>query len=433
MCYRIRVKCDDRDAREGDFMACGDFEHDRNLQQSWYAFCDRLKEAGDLVFKDYNPPTSLQRADGFRFLMQALGQAFDLALETKNTRYPMIHAFCSPSRKLGGDNADFVYLQAWIDGQSVYRISGNKGSARFMNFTVQGPRPEKDAYYGADVPSLHEPFGDTPEANIFGHELSCDWDGSFVLYVGGPRREPNWLPTTPGSRKLFLRQGFDRWEEEAAQFRIERIDMDGPRPVPTSAEIMESVRWAGDFLTGAMRDWPDFMMRVGFGIEEKDINHFTAAGLNDDAEQKDLRRGRSIDHMRWRLAQDEALVIEFDNYDGLWMFTNMGVFWNSMDYLYRTVSYTPSRTAVDSDNKVRLVMTHSDPGYHNWLDTQGFEEGYLSFRNVLSRNFPRIDTRLVRIGNLEDVLPSDSRRISAEERSRQMHERFNAIRRRYRI
>jgi hypothetical protein len=137
--------------------------------------------------------------------------------------------------------------------------------------------------------------------------------------------------------------------------------------------------------------------------------------------------------MRWRLAQDEALVIEFDNYDGLWMFTNMGVFWNSMDYLYRPVSYTPSRTAVDSDNKVRLVMTHSDPGYHNWLDTQGFEEGYLSFRNVLSRNFPRIDTRLVKIGNLEDVLPSDSRRISAEERSRQMHERFNAIRRRYRI
>ena len=28
----------------------------------------------------------------------------------------------------------------------------------------------------------------------------------------------------------------------------------------------------------------------------------------------------------------------------------MGVFWNSMDYLYRPVRYTPTRTAVDSDN-----------------------------------------------------------------------------------
>ena len=45
--------------------------------------------------------------------------------------------------------------------------------------------------------NLHEPFGDTPEANLFGHELKTEWDGSFVLYIGGPKREPNWVPTTP--------------------------------------------------------------------------------------------------------------------------------------------------------------------------------------------------------------------------------------------
>lgn len=54
------------------------------------------------------------------------------------------------------------------------------------------------------------------------------------------------------------------------------------------------------------------------------------------------------------LSADEALVIELDAHAGLWKFTNIGVFFNSMDYLYRPVSYTPSRTAVDSDGKVRL-------------------------------------------------------------------------------
>jgi hypothetical protein len=411
-------------------MAFGAFQHDRALRDGWYAFCDQLKQAGDLVFKEYNPASSLQRADGFRFLTQALGQAFDLALETKDTRYPMIHAFCSWNRKLGGDSADCVYLQAWIDGESAYKITGNKGSARFMNFTVQGPRPEKDAYYGTDVPNLHEPFGDRPEANMFGHDLKCDWDGTFVLYIGGPKREPNWLPTTPGSRKLFLRQYFDRWEEEAAQFRIERIDMNEPRPVPTHETILDSVRWAGSYLTGAMGDWPDFMMKVGFGVDEAHINHFPASAAG---EQKGERRGRAIDHMRWRLASDEALIVEFANYDGFWMFTNMGVFWNSMDYLYRPVSYTPSRTAVDSDNKVRLIITHTDPGYYNWVDTQGFEEGYFSFRNVLSHQFPSISTTLVRAGDLAEHLPKEVKRISADERARQMHERYNAIRRRYRI
>lgn len=115
------------------------------------------------------------------------------------------------------------------------------------------------------------------------------------------------------------------------------------------------------------------------------------------------------------------------------MFTNMGTFWNSMDYLYRPVSYTPSRATVDNDNKVRLVMAHTDPGYHNWLDTQGFEEGYITFRNILSRTFPKIDTAVIQVRDLGKHLPTDSKRVSSEERARLLHERFDAIRRRFRI
>jgi hypothetical protein len=203
--------------------------------------------------------------------------------------------------------------------------------------------------------------------------------------------------------------------------------------LPTHETMMESMRWAGDFLTGAMRDWPDYERRVGSLLGEKEINQFPASRFASSAEERDQRRGRFINTMHWRIASDEALILEFENYDGFWMFTNMGTFWNSMDFLYRPVSYTPSRAAVDIDNRVRLVMTHADPGYHNWLDTQGFEEGYLTYRNVQSRVFPPIETKLVKLNDLAEHLPKDSRRVTAEERSRQMHERFDAIRRRYRI
>src|SRR5437016_5421107 len=94
-------------------MAYGDAPVDKDLQEAWAQFCDRLKAAGDLVFKDANPATSLQRVDGFRYLIQNLSQAFDLALETKDTKYPALHVFCSPTRKLGSDNADCIYMQAW--------------------------------------------------------------------------------------------------------------------------------------------------------------------------------------------------------------------------------------------------------------------------------------------------------------------------------
>lgn len=414
-------------------MAFGDNEHDHALREAWHDFCDRLKAAGDLVFKDTNPSNGLQRADGFRYLTQNLGQAFDLALETHDTRYPVIHPFCAPNRKLGGDNADFVYQQAWIDGSSIYRITGRRGTARFLNFTVQGHRPGKDVYYGTDRPNLHEPFGDTPEANLTGDDLVTEWDGSFVLYVGGPERAPNWLPTTPDSRKLFLRQGFDSWDEESAQFRIERVDMDEPRPMPTPEIIATSMQWAGDFLSGAMAEWPDRELEIGALFGEGAVNVMPPPRFVGTAEQRDRHRGRLLVTMHWKLAVEEALVIAFEDVDSFWMFTNMGTFWNSMDYLYRPVSYTPSRAVVDGDGVVRLVMTHGDPGYHNWLDTQGFEEGYLSFRNIGTRDFPPIDTTVVHHDDLAAFLPTDTRTVTPQERAAQLHTRFNAIRRRYRI
>ena len=89
-------------------MAFGDCRDDEALRTAWRGFCERLQEAGDRAFKDYNPATPLHRAGAFRFLTQNLGQAFDLGLETKDTRYPVIHTFCTPQCKLGGDAADFI-------------------------------------------------------------------------------------------------------------------------------------------------------------------------------------------------------------------------------------------------------------------------------------------------------------------------------------
>lgn len=406
-------------------MAFGDCPDDEKLRAAWSAFCDRLRAAGERAFKDYNPANPLQRADAFRFLTQNLGQAFDLALETKDTRYPALHAFCTPSRKLGGDAADFTYLQAWIDGASVYRVWGTKGTARFLNFTVQGPRPDKIP--GTDYPSLHEPFGDIPEANLFGHQLEMAPDGTFELYVGGEQRAPNWLPTTPGSRKLFIRQGFDAWEETPARLSIERIGMGEPRPLPDPAAMMKAMDWAGRFVGDVMNDWPDHPYRYSDAVDPVNVNAFPQA----PGDGADAKRGRAVAHMCWRLAPNEALIVEFDNHDAFWMVTNMGAFFNSMDYLYRPVSTTPSRASADSDGKVRLVLAHGDPGFHNWLDTQGFAEGGLTYRNLMTSAQTDLRTRLVKRANLGSALPEDSVRVTPDERRAQMLARFHGVRRRY--
>ena len=409
-------------------MAFGDCEDDAALRAAWKDFCGKLEKAGDGIFKDYNPANGLQRADALRFLTQNLGQAFDLALETKNTKYPVIHNFCTPFCKLGGDNADYTYQQAWIDGESVYRISGNKGTARFFNIAVQGPRPE----FPPGRRGLHDPFGDTPEANLFGHDMVTGWDGSFEVYIGGPERGPNWLPTTPGSRKLFIRQGFDAWSELPAQMRIERVGMDSPRPMPSAARMAEAMDWAGRFVTGFMADWPEHSWNTSGGVVDPDNpNQFPADKSANTAD--DAKRGRMAANLIWSLEPDEALIVEMDNHDGFWLFGMNAFFVESMDYLYRSTSFAPARTKIDSDDVVRFVIAHDDPGVHNWLDTQGFSDGNLGYRNLMSQNPATFRTKLVKRAELMDHLPADTAMMSPEERSAELLTRYRAIKRRFAI
>jgi hypothetical protein len=419
-------------------MAFGDHPDDAALRGAWQAFCGKLVAAGDAAFGPEIPASGIHRVDALRFITQNLGQAFDLALETRHTRFPVIHSFCTPFRKLGGDNADFTYQQAWIDGQSIYRISGNRGTARFFNIAVQGPRPTSRADQQGWRP-LHEPFGDTPEANLFGHDMEVRWDGSFEVQIGGERPDPklcpNWLPTTPGTRKLFIRQGFDDWSELPATMRIERIGMAEPRPMPEPAEMIEAIGWAGEFIDGVAGDWPNWPYTFAEDVQPEAVNRFNGERRGDGDPvynpELDQKRGRAPSTMVWRLAPDEALIVEWDRNDVFWMMTNMGMSFNSMDFLYRPVSYSPARAKADGDGKIRMVLAHRDPGFHNWIDTCGFERGQLCNRNMLSTFVTDFRTTLVKHGDLESAMPADAPRVTPEQRAAQLRTRFHAISRRY--
>jgi hypothetical protein len=411
-------------------MAYGDGASDKLLGEAWHRFCDNLKAAGDQVFKDSNPTGDLMRMDGFRFLTQNLGQAFPLALETADPAYPMIHYFTHPLMKLGGDVSDFTYRQAWISGEYTYRITGKRGSARWFNVTVQGPKPDKIP--GTDFDPLHEPFGDIPEANILGHQIKGDADGNFELYIGGEERSENWLPTTPGSRKLFIREAYDAWDETPTTLSIERVGMDSPRPMPTPARMAEAFDWAGRFVTGFMNDWPEHSWATSGGVVDPDNpNEFPADKSANTAD--DAKRGRMAANLIWSLKPDEALIVEMDNHDGFWLFGMNAFFVESMDYLYRSTSFAPARTKVDSDDVVRFVIAHDDPGVHNWLDTQGFSDGNLGYRNLMSQNPATFRTKLVKRTELMDHLPADTAMMSPAKRSVELLTRYRAIKRRFGI
>ena len=129
-------------------------------------------------------------------------------------------------------------------------------------------------------------------------------------------------------------------------------------------------------------------------------------------------RTRAV-HDVLEIAPDEALIIEWDNNDLFWMMTNMGMFLNSMDYLYRPVSYSPAarrwtataRSAWFSRTMIRATTTGSTPR--------------ASSRGILQpQHADRPDDRLPharrQATHSSAAMPADSARVTPEQRARQM-------------
>lgn len=400
-----------------------DNDYDGALREAWIDFCERLREAGLASFKESIPANEAQRVDAFRFLTQNLSQAFDLSLETRNPQFPLLHSFSNPLHKLGSDAADLLYHQAWIDGVSTYRIYGQRGSAQFINFTVHGARP--DNIPGTHAPSLHEPFGDRPQHSLSGDDLEVDDDGHFELFIGGAPRPRNWLPTEDDTRKLFIRQGFDSFAERPAAMTIERVGLSDPPPIPCADTMIDALQWSAAFLEGVVRDWPEHPYRHSQGVvDPTQINRFPQVVASDG---DDVKRGRQVSHLCWQLDPDDALVVSFPDHQAFWMVNLSGAMMNSLDYLYRPTSITRARAAVDRDGVIRLVIAHRDPGVENWLDTQGFISGNLTYRCFQGQPPETMRSDVVPLSDLSTFLPQTTSRCTAIGRQEKLVERFRSV------
>ena len=405
-------------------MAFGDNPNDAAMRQAWHDFCDRTKSAADYVFKDESGSSDGERTNAFRYLTQNLSQAFDIWLENRNTEYPALHAFCGPTRKLGCDNADCIYHQSWINDRDTYKISGNRGTARLFNIALQGP------WRG----TLHEPFGDTPLANLLGDDIETDWDGNFEVWVSPEPHEGNWLRSTEGVRKIFFRQYFDGWDEAPARFRIERVtDEEEPPPAIEPSELIEAFDRAGAFVIDVVKDWPDTLWQRESTAETFNSMVRYGGPVNIDAiETVDARRGRVIATLNWDLAPDEALILEFEAPpEWFWQMTACTVFGASLEYRYRQVSLTSGMARVDRDGITRVVMTQDDPGYANWLDLQGHSRGWLYFRNMFTREVPDMRSRIVKRTEVDQEIGALALRVTAEERTFELRRRREANMRRF--
>ena len=394
-------------------MAYGDTEFDEALRTSWDQFCDRLKEAGSLVFADPAPATPLERAVGLRYIARNI--AFSLQNELEDDPlFPQLWQQFRPTMKWGGDNPDCVYLRAPIDGRETYRIVGNRGSAHFLAISVHRP-----------IETV--PEGESAEVGrLLGDELETEWDGSFVVTVSPQEQPGNWIRSMPDVDRFLIRQFFGDWEhEEPIDVRIERVGATGAPERLTPERLISGLEDAADFLISTVTYWRDWQERY-----REQPNQFRESAT---AGRLGAAPGGVPLHCYFEVQPEEALIIQFVPPNcSYWNFELNNYWMTSIDYRYHLSSINSKQAPLEDDGSVLIVVSHDDPGVPNWLGTDGHCEGHIGLRWMQADSSPVPDLRLVKLSELEAALPSNTLRVSSEERAAQLRGRRIGVDRRFR-
>jgi hypothetical protein len=387
-------------------------DYDLLLSQSWDDFCDQLKAAGRIPFRPQVPAQAVDRAAGFRLLSRNISLALAFQYENNDPLHPeLLHTF-DPLRKQGGDNTDALYHSAQINGTDTYRISGQRGSARYFAVTL--------------VETGASPWGGPVASVLFGDQVKVEADGSFELFISPEPQPGNWLRSTPNTFRVTVREFFGDWEnEEPMQAHIDRLGETPPPelvPATLAKGLGDAARWVQD----SINYWADMVEKW-----KARPNTFLSYRQLDD-NKIDATPGGEPLISYWALPRDEALIVRVRPPKAQYWAVEFGSYWwETMDYRYRLSNTNCHYAQIEDDGELIVVVSHDDPGLPNWLDPSGFSEGYITYRWMLADQYPVPQCTQVKRSELFEHLPAQVRRIEPAQRREQLAARRRGVLKRF--
>lgn len=351
---------------------------------SWSAFCDALKQAGQQVLRDGTPATAFDRAEGWRCLSRFTRLGLEMMLEFADPDFPVFYAASDERIKVFLPNPDNQYANATIAGDRSYRIHGHRGGAPYLSFGTKANRYATDGTMAST-------------GEIEAADMAFDADGRFELIVSAEPQPGNWLPMAADSSMVIVRETFlDRARERPAQFAIERLGAPGA-PAPLDAGRLErGLRGAAAFVQGTMQLVTDWAQWVSQHPNQLDAARYAEASMRVGGDPKICYY-----HGFWRLRRDEALVIDTEVPDcPYWNFQLANYWMESLDFLHRPVAINKHSARHNGDGSVTLVIAAENPGIGNFIDTDGHDCGGMLLRWVGAERHPSPRCRVTTLDQL---------------------------------
>lgn len=331
----------------------------RQLSSGAQAFADAVREAEQLIA---NPPFEVspqEMAEGFEYLSGSIRSAVQAAFDYDLEHPVLINATHQYARQ-GLDNPDAIYYNAYLTEGASYLVTGRRGTSADLSFQIMDGN-----YTPEGSPQSVAAFDD--------RELDVAEDGTWEWRFGPE------LGLKKGAT-LIIREVFSDWStEERGTIRIQRLDTAGQPRGPFDPDVLsKKYHVAAKMLVGRIHTW--FAFPTWFTYKEPvntlTVPKSTPGGLTSQFSSIGHYDLRPVDGV------EQAMVVTVPACDAApYQAFQIGSRWYvSTDYEHHQTSLTRDQSQVDPDGKIRYVISESNPGIRNWVETTGHELGVIMLR-----------------------------------------------------
>lgn len=322
--------------------------------------------------------TEQEAIEGMRWILRVMAMSAEVAADA-NPKLPHFQRMDTEVRKVGGDNPDAEYHHVQIDGQYDYIITGKRNTVRYLGFTInagQGMTPRRQIGYIND------------------QQLNTDSEGNFTLLLtrqkpdlaayGSEAGPANWIEIPDDASGILVRQYIANRETEILSELNIKILGEQPAYQPPSDQDIANA------LIGTTYAF----------LKLSTLHKYVLPDLLEDTNQFVRLTSETVggaisgeDNLymigSYQLADDEALVIKaLPPQTRYWNLTLESRWHETLDYRHRPTSLTLDQVTYSDDGSVEFVVAHSDPGHPNWLDTSGYNFGFMTFRWLDGKGLP---------------------------------------------
>ncbi|WP_423908730.1 hypothetical protein [Candidatus Spongiihabitans sp.] len=380
--------------------------------QAWRELTDSIQATVNTFIQDFGlAKTSDEMAHGYRHGSRVLVDGLISKVEAADPDFPKFRNSPGIYTKAALENPDNYYRTTTpMSDSGSYYVYGNIGSAHLVTFNIVDP---------VSATSLGSLTRDNLKMNGGDFEIliSTQKPGGF---------DGNYLPLVNGT-VLVVREIFNDWEHEyRGEMRIVKPGMEGKSPQRISAQSI--AQRLDNVATAVTSIWQTYTFGYKNICDNMPVNSISPPDAI--ASNPQTVSGNAC----LEIADDEAAIITTDvpATDHYFNFMLANTYLESLDYANRTGSLNQAQTHINDDGKIRLVVTKNDPMVQNWLDPEGLNHIFFSYRWIKTDVLlPTPSVMIVPANSVKSHIPASTPDFTSNDRLEQIKVRQKHVAHRY--